>query len=145
MPRPAACLAGACAGSWAKSPGRPVHATGVRIAQRDEIAGAAEQVKAWGYPRELEPEDLDGLWVAVEAGERVVAWYWLVWVRPGDAALHICADPAHRSHSAARHVLRSFAWVGELMGARRVWAESKPLPGWEPAVDGHFFLEVRHG
>lgn len=111
----------------------------VRIAQRDEIKAAAEQVERWGYPRPLDEDDLAGLWIALEDGARCVGWYWLLWLTYEDVLLHARMD----GHVVTRHVLRSLPWVGELMGARRIICE-RLIPGW-PRREGISFLEVRHG
>lgn len=96
-----------------------VNAATLRFARSDEYDAAIADVEAWGY-RALRPGEANGsTWVAVERGEERIGWWWLQWMAPGCAVLHLCAKPGERILT--RHTMRGFAWVAELFGAKRLY------------------------
>lgn len=90
----------------------------------EERVMACQQVKMWGYPREIsEPEWQSGHWFA--AWGRGIAWF----TRGPEAdslAIHACADPESRRSLGDDRAMSALEAVAELLGARRLYA-LKPM------------------
>lgn len=124
----------------------------LRFARADERDTALVDIEAWDY-RPLKPGEADSsTWVVLERGVERIAWWWLQWLAPGCAVLHMCARPGARSIN--RHTLRGFAWVAELFGAKKLYAAPPAGDatigylrrgarwGWHEVREGVFLLEV---
>lgn len=115
---------------------------------RSDIISAVKQIHEWGYPRQLETADADGLWVQAQRADNVVGYFWLVWAEGSveDALLHVAVNPSFKRYAATRHVLDGFRWAAEFMGAKRVWAPdgfASRLPGFTYRGAGYCALDVR--
>lgn len=85
-----------------------------------DIAAAAAAAVAWGFPRLIEPYEIErGDWFAM--GDSVVWWYEPADERlPGLAVVHLAVAPEARSRWPARRWLVAVELFAEVMGCDRV-------------------------
>lgn len=109
---------------------------------------AWQDLKTWGYPGDK--DDYINV-VFVEVGD-AAAWIWFEYFETDQAAIHLCADPAHHGRWFGKHTLEGLRWAAEFMGLSRVhYFETEASPsiiakyvqrlGWTQSELG-WYLEV---
>ena len=88
---------------------------------REEIACAQESLRAWGYPRELDADDIDSsIWA--RWGPDALVW----WMPVGfdTYSVHVCFAPSARQRTGLefRRFLQGLDLIGEFLGGKRLVA-----------------------
>lgn len=95
----------------------------------DDRHGAAEQAMAWGYPREIEDEEVDASsWLRF--GDDVIVWFGLG-INDESLTPYLCIKPESRGRVASARAMTGIEIVGELLGAKFLYMFLPPPEIWE--------------